>query len=388
MELKTMEAAMLEERKAQILEEIEAPEADLNALEEEIRTINEELKARAEAAAKKAELRQAIADGKKGEVIVDMKEKMEERKVTDVKELRASQEYKAAYGNYMKSILLGTPDDSECRSLLSKNAPSNGQIPVPVSIEARIQTAWENDNILSRVDKKYISGNRQIPFEISSTPAVVHEEGANAPDPEELEIGIATLIPKNIKKWILISDEVVDLNGAEFLDYIYDELTYRIVQKLRNLVIGDIAALPQTATATSPQAAKITGAPSLTILSDAADQLSDEATDIAIIMNRLTRSAFVAAQVAGNFNFDPFIDLPVLFTSALPAYSAAAAGDVYAIVGDLKGVEVNYPKGEDVLIKWDDISRSEADMIKVVGRQFAAHGVKASDRFTLIAKGS
>lgn len=385
MELKNMTADELLERRSTIVEEIEAPEADLDALEEEMRSINEELELRKAEEAKKAEIRKAVADGT-GEVIVDMKEKVEERKTMDVKEIRNSVEYKKAYGEYLKSIILGMPDDSECRALLTINAPTGGQIPVPTSIEGRIQTAWENDDILSRVDRKFIAGNRQIPFEISSSDAVEHAEGTQAPDEEELSIGIATLIPKNIKKWIYISDEVVDMAGDEFVDYIYDELTYRIVKELRKKVITDIAALPQTATSTSPAAAKITGAPSLTILSDASDNLSDEATDVVIIMNRLSRSAFVAAQVAGNFAFDPFMDLPVLFTSALPAYSAAASGAVYAIVGDLKGEEVNYPKGDNVLIKWDDLSKSEEDLIKVVGRQFAAHGVKANGRFALVAK--
>jgi len=385
MNFKEMEVEAIEARKAEILTELDSPEANLDALEEEMRAINEELETRKSEAAKKAELRKKIAEDVVPVKVIE-KAPEEERKKMDVKEIRESTEYKKAYGEYLKSIIMGMPDDSECRALLTLNAPTGGQIPVPTSIEGRIQTAWENDDILSRVDRKFIAGNRQIPFEISSSDAEEHAEGTEAPDEEELSIGIATLIPKNIKKWIYISDEVVDMAGDEFVDYIYDELTYRIVKELRKKVVNDIATLPQTATRTSPAAAKISGAPSLTILSDASDYLSDEATDVVIIMNRLSRSAFVAAQVAGNFAFDPFMDLPVLFTSALPAYSAAASGAVYAIVGDLKGEEVNYPKGDNVLIKWDDLSKSEEDLIKVVGRQFAAHGVKANGRFALVAK--
>ena len=40
--------------------------------------------------------------------------------------------------------------------------------------------------------------------------------------------------PVSIKKWISISDEVVDLRGEAFLRYIYDEITYRIAKKCNN----------------------------------------------------------------------------------------------------------------------------------------------------------
>lgn len=385
MELKNMTTDELLERRTAIVAELDTEGADLDALEEEMRSINEELELRKAEAAKKAEIRMAVANGA-GEVIRTLGEPEGKEKEMDIKEIRGSLEYKRAYGNYLKSILNGTPDDSECRALLSTNASSGGQIPVPTVIDSAIQTAWEKDEILSRVKKTFIKGNHKVPFELTATPASEHLEGAAAPEPEEITVGIVELIPKSIKKWILISDEVLDLSGDEFVDYIYDELTYRIVLLLREKVIDDITALPQTADATHPEAAKISGAPSLTIISDAYDQLSDEASNVVVIMNKLTRSAFIAAQVAGNFSFDPFQGLPVLFSSALPAYSAASAGAVYAIVGDLQGEEVNYPNGEAIRIKWDDTSRSEEDLVKVVGRQFAAHGVIARKKFALIAK--
>jgi hypothetical protein len=39
-----------------------------------------------------------------------------------------------------------------------------------------------------------------------------------------------------------------------------------------------------------------------------------------------------------------------------------------------------------VIIKWDEISLSEEDMVKVVGRQYAAHAVTVSGVFCNIAK--
>ena len=103
-------------------------------------------------------------------------------------------------------------------------------------------------------------------------------------------------------------------------------------------------------------------------------------------MNKLTFANFKDAYAAGNFAVDPFIGLPVLFTSALPAYTAADTSAVYAIIGDLSGAQVNFPEGDGVVIKYDDLSEAEADLVKIVGRQYAAHAVTACNRFTLIAK--
>ena len=135
-------------------------------------------------------------------------------------------------------------------------------------------------------------------------------------------------------------------------------------------------------------AAKITAAPALTTIATAFANLSDEARNPVIVMNKLTYANFIAAQAAGNFAFDPFMGLPVVFTSALGAYDSASANDVYAFVGDLSGVQVNYPEGDGIVIKYDDVSESEKDLVKIVGRQYAAHALTACGRFCNIAKPS
>ena len=85
-------------------------------------------------------------------------------------------------------------------------------------------------------------------------------------------------------------------------------------------------------------------------------------------MNRLTEVEFISAYAAGNFAVDPFAGLTKVYTSALPAFSTASANAVYAIVGDLSAIQVNYPEGEGVAIKYDDLSQAEKDMVKVVRR--------------------
>ena len=375
MELTEMTIEQMEARKAEIRSELETEDADLDALETEVRGINEEIERRKAVEAQKNELRKAVAAGE-GETI---KEVVEERKVMTNMEVRESKEYMDAFANYIKS-----GDDRECRSLLTENV--SGTVPVPAIVDGIIRTAWENEEILNRCRKTYIRGNLKVAFERSADGAYEHVEGTTAVTEEDLTLGIVTMIPKNIKKWIHISDEAIAMGGEAFLRYIYDELTYQIVKKLADLVVTDIKSLDTSATSTAPAAAKITANPSVTVIAQAFSNLSDEARNPVVIMNKLTYAAFQSAYASAGFAIDPFMGLPVLFNNSLPAYSAASNNAVYCIVGDLSGAQVNYPEGDGIVIKYDDLSEAEADLVKIVGRQYAAHAVTASGRFCNIAK--
>ena len=378
MEIKDMSIMELEARKQAIVTELDNEGADLDALETETRSINAEIEARKVEEAQKEEIRAEVTEGA-GEVVKEFKEEKREMKTNE--EIRASKEYIDAFAKYLIN-----EDDRECRSLLTVDA--SGSVPVPAIVDEIIRTAWEKDDILSRVRKTYIRGNLKVAFELSADGAYVHNEGTTAPTEESLSLGIVTMVPKNIKKWITISDEAIAMGGENLVRYIYDELTYQILKKLAALVVDDIKLAKQVADADEASVAKITAAPGLTTIASAFANLSDEATDPVIIMNKLTYANFKAAFAAGNFAVDPFEGLPVLFSSQLTAYDSASASAVYAIVGDLKGVQVNYPEGDGIVIKYDDLSLAEKDMVKIVGRQYAAHALTACGRFTVIAKPS
>ena len=367
----------LEARKAEIAVELDNEGADLDALTEEVRAIKAEMESRKAAEEKKAEIRAAVAAGP-APVIEDFKE---EKPMATVEEVRASAAYVDAFKNY---ILSG--DDTECRTLLTQNV--SGVVPVPVIVDDIIRTAWENDQILSRVRKTYLRGNVKVGFELSADGAYVHTEGTTAPTEESLTLGIVTMVPATIKKWIRISDEAVTMGGEAFLRYVYDELTYQIVKKLAALVVADIAGAGTTSGSTAIGVPKVTAAPSVTALPTAAANLSDDASNVVVIMNRLTEVEFIAAYAAGNFAVDPFAGMTKVYTSALPAYSAASASAVYAIVGDLSAVQVNYPEGDGVAIKYDDLTEAEADLVKIVGRQYAAHAITAPGRLVNVVKPS
>ena len=371
----------IEQRRAEIGAAIEQPEADLEALEEEARSLAEEssqltiqlaeLKAEAE---KAEEIRTAVAQGE-GEVKESFKE---ERKMTDL-EMRGSTQYAEAYKKY---IITG--DDKECRSLLTTNA--SGDVPVPVLVENIVAHAWESNAFLSKVRKTAFRGNLKVPFEKSSTGAYVHTEGTTGLTEEDLQLGIVTLTPANIKKWIKISDEAVAMGGEAFVQYVYEELAQKIMEKLVAELVGKANSADTTHGDTAIGIPKIIEAPGVMLVQDAAAQVSEEATDLCIALNPLTIQAFNAAYAAGNFAINPFDGVTVIKCSALPAYSTADANAMYAIVGDLKAFQVNYPEGEGIVTKWDDLTYAEDDMVKVVARQYAGYGVTAPGRLVKLCK--
>lgn len=377
-----MTIEQIEERKNAIVAELDNEGADLDALESEMRSLNEEIEARKAEEAQKAEIRSAIANGSVGEVVVEEKLVEEKRSMKTNEEIRASKEYVDAFARYLVS-----EDATEVRSLLSENA-TGGSVPVPALVDEIVRTAWENNDILARVRRTEIRGNLKVAFERVATAAGVHTEGADAPAEETLKLGIVTMVPASIKKWIRISDEAVAMGGEALVRYVYEEVTYQIVKKLADLVVNDIITAPTSATSVAACVAQITSAPTVTAIATAFANLSDEATDPVVIMNKLTYANFKSAAAAAGFAMDPFEGLPVLFNNSLKAYSAASSNEVYAIVGDLNGESVNYPEGDGIAIKYDDLSEAEADLVKIVGRQYAAHAVTACGRFCNIKKGS
>lgn len=382
MEIKEFSIEQLEERKAAIAAELENADADLDALEAEARAIKEEIERRKSEESKREEIRAAVAAGA-GRVTEKLEEKGE-IKMT-VEEIRSSARYIDAYAKYIK-----TGRDEECRAILTETNPSSvsgsGPVPVPVLVDEIVRTAWDKNEILTRVRKTYFRGNLKVAFERSADAAVVHTEGTSAPSEESLILGIVTMIPQNIKKWIKITDEAVAMGGEAFLRYIYDELTYQIIRKLAGDVVGDIAGASTTHSSSAVGVPKVSADPAVGCVAKAMGYLSDEATDLCVMMNRLTFAQFKAAQYSANYAMDIFEGLPVLFTDKLPAYATADNNAVYAIVGDLKGAQVNYPEGEGVVIKYDDLTEAEADLVKVVGRQYVAHAVTAPGRFVNITK--
>ena len=356
-ELETRSNELIEER-ATVMADIEKAEA----------TIAEEKRAMEEVIAKKE--------------VIEL-EKREDNKMTDM-EIRNTNEYINAYAEYIKS-----GEDAECRSLLTENG--SGTIPVPELVYDIVKTAWERDGITARVRKAYIRGNLKVGFELSAGDATVHTEGGGAVSEETLVLGTIELVPKSIKKWISISDEALDLRGEAFLRYIYDELTYKIAKKAADELIAKIKACGTVSTTTPTPSVAVPAIASTTVgvglVAQAMAQLSDEAANPVVMMNKATWGEFKKAQYANGFDADPFEGLPVVFNNSITAFTAATTGVPYAIVGDLEqGALMNFPNGEGIEFKVDNLSQAEYDLVRIIGREFVGIGVVAPNAFVKITK--
>lgn len=378
MEIKDMTIEELEERKNAIVAELDNEGADLDALEEEMRSIKAEMEEREANEARKNEIRAAVANGAG---LVVAKPEQEERTMPTMDEIRNSQEYINAYAEYIKS-----EDASECRALLTTNA--SGTVAIPDMVYDIVKTAWEKEGIMSRVRKAYVKGNLKVGFEISATGAVLHTEGGDAVSEESLVLGTVNLVPTSIKKWISVSDEALDLRGEAFLQYVYDELTYQIAKKAADTVVAKIIACGTESTTTCVSVPVITSTvASVGLIASAIAELSDEAANPVVIMNKATWGAFKNAQYANKFNADPFEGLDVVFNNTIKSIDAASTGDTFAIVGDLDhGALANFPNGEGIDIKIDDTTLMTADLVRVLGREYVGIGIVAPDAFVKINK--
>ena len=372
MKYKTIEEIM--ERRNQIKAEMEQEGADLDALQAEAEAIEE--RRAAIIIEKRKQAAEAVLKGA-GETI---EERKEEPKMT-LTEIRKSTEYVDAFAKYIK-----TGDATEVRSLLTENV-SGGTIPVPEIVDNIIKTAWEKDEIMSRVRKTNLKGNVKIGVETAATAAGIHIEGVKSGtgfvSEEELTITIVEMVPETIKKWITFSDEILDMNGEAFIDYIYDEITHRIIKKAADMVVEDI--IGSISPSAGVQSATV-AASGIADVVNALSALSDEATNPVVIIKKASYAYYRGLAMQASYGFDPFEGLPVLFNDTLTTADGATAGNIM-IVGDLdNGFRCNFPAGYEPTFKYDDLSLAEADLVKVVGRLPMGHAVVAPNHFAVVVK--
>lgn len=379
MDFSAMSTDELLERRSAISNEVElVPEADLDALEEEARAIKNELEVRMQKAQEEQEQRDRINDDTVPTTVIESRK---ETTAMENIEIRNSKEYLDAYANYIK-----TGEDKECRALLTENV--SGGVPAPEMVLGIVKTAWEKNDLMKLVRKTYVQGNLKVGFEISATGAVKHTEGAAAIDEESLQLGIVTLIASNYKKWLSVSDEILDLRGEDFLQYVYDEIAYQIVHKVADDLLAKIIACGTTSTATAVAvpAVKATTIAQGTIVGAIAS-LSDQAQNPVVVMNKQTYAAFKNVQLAGNFAADIFEGLPVVFNNSLKPFATATTGEAYAIVGDFGyGSIANFPNGEELKFNFDDKTLATADLVRIIGREYVAVEPVAPMSFVKITK--
>lgn len=355
----------IETRRSEIVKELETADAEtIDAINAELDVLEERKKALEVEVEEKRKAAEAVALGAGKEI----ETRKDERKMTNL-EVRNTPEYIAAYAKYIK-----TGKDTECRSLLTE-AVEGGVVPVPEFVENAIQTAWDNDEIFSRLSKTFIPGNDKVGFEVSATPADWHEEGGDAPDEETLVLGIVDIIPDYIKKWITCSDKALAVGPNALLQYLYDEIEYQIIKLAGDAAVEKILNAPATSNSGHVGVAQVAGAVDPSTILEAIGKLGGNARDRVFIASGTTIAAVRAMALQANYAFDPFFGLTVIQNDTV------IDG---AIVGDLSGVRANLPEGGTVRFVFDELSLAERDLVKIVGKMLVGIEVVGPKMFAVI----
>lgn len=365
-EIKVLSAEDCEKRMSAIKEEMNAEDADLEALSAEVDAIEERKNALISAEESRKALAEKVANDHTATIV---EERKEDKKMGNI-EIRNTQEYIHAYANYVK-----TGDDSECRALLTENV--SGTVPVPEIALSRIETAWNESDILTRVRKSNIKGNIKQGFERATyvdgvftpagSPAVKHTEGSGAVDEETLSLGIATMIPVTFKKWLGVSDEVLAMDDGGFLEYVYDELGHMIISAIEAEVVTQLLALTDAGSATVPAGYNIAnGSATVAQIITAEGFLCDEAKNPAVISSKATATAVKNNALSLNYAVAPFDGMDNIT-------NGTASGHI--LVVDLSCVRVNFPNGEDIKFVFDDKTLATSDLVRVVGKLYAGVAV-------------
>ena len=372
-EIKALNMEGIEKRMSEIRAEIDTDGADIDALTADVDAIEarkKELEANAE---KFKDIKTKVSAEKRTAL-----ENNKEMEKMDIKEVRNSKEYIHAYANYIK-----TGKDAELRSILTENATasSTAKVPVPEIVESTIRHSLEDLKILSRVTRTELKGVVKVGVETQASDAQIHKEGTDAVTEEALTLKIVKMVPETIKKYITVSDETLDMDDGAFLEYVYSELAHKIFKKAEDTVVADIVADADKLTATMVPAGTVTD------FINALSQLSDEAVNPVVIMNKQSYSYYKGLAMASNYAVDPFDGMEVLFNNTLaPVTGTSITTGNYAVVGDLRGYQVNFPNGTDVAFKYDDLSLAEKDLVKIVGRLPMGHGVVSFKHFVSLKK--
>lgn len=243
----------LNERRAAIREQLDLPEADLDALEAEARSINAELENRKAAAAKAAETRAAVAagDGETIETFEEVEERKEEMYAVD------SVEYRDAWTKNIARM----PMTEEERSALSAAA---NVIP-KMTIDAVWDRLVKPAELLGKVDVTQFPNYVRFPVATTNNAASSGAVGASITESSDV-IGYVDLIPNEYVKLLTVGADIDHMAVPAVHDWIVDNLVGQIRYAInKDILVGSgsnalrgITASVNTAGTAIPAAASLT----------------------------------------------------------------------------------------------------------------------------------
>ena len=227
MEFKDMTIEELEARRLAIGDEVEKDGADLDALEAEIKGIKAELEARKENAAKKAEIRDAVAKGA-GEVIEEIPQTSttEERKMFKVDSI----EYRDAW----TKKIIGRELNEEERAALG----AAGAVIPTMTVNAVWDKLTGAADLLGKVDVSQFPTYVRFPKAITKNAATGQAVGATITESSDV-VGYVDLIPNEYVKLLTVGADIDHMAVSAVHDWIVNNLVESIRAEInKDIVVG------------------------------------------------------------------------------------------------------------------------------------------------------
>ena len=228
MEFTSMTVEELEARLAQLPDEIEKDGADLDALDAEFKGITAELDARKAAAAKKAELRAAVATGA-GSVIAEAPQTpipTEERKMFKIDSI----EYRDAW----TKKIIGRELNEEERAALT----SAGAVIPTMTVNAVWDKLTGTPDLLGKVDVSQFPTYVRFPKATTKNAATGQAVGAPITESSDV-IGYVDLIPNEYVKLLTVGADIDHMAVSAVHDWIVNNLVESIRAEInKDIVVG------------------------------------------------------------------------------------------------------------------------------------------------------
>ena len=228
MEFTNMTVEELEARLAQLPDEIEKDGADLDALDAEFKGITAELDARKAAAAKKAELRAAVATGA-GSVIAEAPQTpipTEERKMFN----RDSIEYRDAW----TKKIIGRELNEEERAALG----AAGAVIPTMTVNAVWDKLTGPADLIGKVDVSQFPTYVRFPKATTKNAATGQAVGAPITESSDV-IGYVDLIPNEYVKLLTVGADIDHMAVSAVHDWIVNNLVESIRAEInKDIIVG------------------------------------------------------------------------------------------------------------------------------------------------------
>ncbi|MBR3262793.1 MAG: phage major capsid protein [Lachnospiraceae bacterium] len=226
MDFTQMTAEQLMERRTAIAAEIDAPDADLDALEAEARGINEELERRRNAESQRTAIRTAIADGAGETTNTFENHEREERKMFGIETV----EYRDAW---VKKII-GRDLNEEERSALS----SAGAVIPTMTVNAVWDKLVKPAELLGKVDVSQFPNYVRFPKATTVNPATAQAVGGSISESSDV-VGYVDLVPNEYVKLLTVGADIEHMAIPAIHDWIVDNLTNSIRYAInKDIVVG------------------------------------------------------------------------------------------------------------------------------------------------------